>query len=127
MTARFLHQDADGLLITVDLGIYSATALQKVAHRFTDRCYVHLQSVNEKSVEVRFRAKGECSLDPIAGEFCNELLDQTLREAVARETEPEKNLILAHALSRTSLLNRDEEAAPAFSDPAGIAIPDKAK
>jgi His-Xaa-Ser system protein HxsD len=59
---------------------------------------------------VRFRGKGIGSpLDQIAGEFCNELLDQTLREIVARESEPVRNLVLAHALSRTPFADTESE------------------
>jgi hypothetical protein len=45
----------------------------------------------------------------MAGEFCNALLDQTLREIVSQESEAERNLILAHALSRTTLIHPELE------------------
>lgn len=76
----------------------------KVAYRFTDRCYVHLQHRSEKIVTVRFEVKSnQQRLDDLAGEFCNELLDQTLREIIGRESESVRNLVLAHALSRGHL------------------------
>jgi His-Xaa-Ser system protein HxsD len=117
LTARFLHQNDDGLLMEVDLEVYGLAALLKVAQKFTDRCFVHLQRRNEQIIEVRFRSKGsQVPLDSIAGEFCNEVLDQRLREVVARESEPVRNLVLAHALSRVGLAN-SEPKAPQDDDP----------
>jgi His-Xaa-Ser system protein HxsD len=101
----------------VDLGVYTLSALLRVAYRFTDRCYLHLQKKSEHLVEVRFRSKNaEASLDKIAGDFCNELLDQSLREIVARESEPVRNLILAHALSRTPFVDPELETVDPFAD-----------
>ncbi len=95
----------------VDLDIYGLPALLKVAHKFTDRCFVHLQYRTERVVEVRLHAKApQVPLDGIAGEFCNEVLDQRLREIVARESEPVRNLVLAHALSRVDLANSESES-----------------
>jgi len=111
LTARFLHEDEDGLLMEVDLEVYGLPALLKVVYKFTDRCFVHLQRRNERVVEVRFRPKGsQVQLDSIAGEFCNEVLDQRLREIVARESEPVRNLVLAHALSRVGLANSEPKS-----------------
>jgi His-Xaa-Ser system protein HxsD len=111
LKASFLQSDKDGLFIEVDLEVYGLPALLKVAYKFTDRCFIHLQHRTERIVEVRFRAKGsQVSLDVIAGEFCNEVLDQRLREIVARESEPIRNLVLAHALSRVGLANSESES-----------------
>jgi His-Xaa-Ser system protein HxsD len=118
MKATFLQTDGSGLLAEVDLGVYTLSALLRVAYRFTDRCYLHLQNKNERLVEVRFRPKAAARpLDEIAGEFCNELLDQSLREIVARESEPVRNLILAHALSRTPFVDPEIETTDPFTDP----------
>jgi His-Xaa-Ser system protein HxsD len=94
----------------VDLAVYSLTSLLKVANKFTDRCFVHLQNRSERIIEVRFQSrKAEVPLDSIAGEFCNEVLDQTLREIVARESEPVRNLVIAHALSRVNFGNLESQ------------------
>jgi His-Xaa-Ser system protein HxsD len=118
VNATFLQADGGGLFAVVDLGVYDLSALLRVAYRFTDRCYLHLQKRTEHLVEVRFRPKaGEPPLDKIAGEFCNELLDQSLREIVARESEPVRNLILAHALSRTPFVDPELETTNPFAAP----------
>jgi His-Xaa-Ser system protein HxsD len=110
MTTRIVHQDGDGLLFEVDVDIYGLASLQKVAHKFTDRCFVHLKRRDNQTIEVRLKSKtpGE-GLDLIAGEFCNEILDQRLREVVALESESVRNLILAHALSRVGLSDSTSE------------------
>jgi His-Xaa-Ser system protein HxsD len=101
----------------VDLGVYGLTALLKVADKFTDRCFVHLHKRSEHIVEVRFKSKNPLvSLDSIAGEFGNEILDQRLREIVARESEPVRNLIFAHALSRVGFVT-SEPTSPQNDDP----------
>jgi His-Xaa-Ser system protein HxsD len=117
LTARFLQKDGNSLLMEVDLEVYGMPALLKVAHKFTDRCFVHLQRRNEQIVEVRFEARDlRFPLEPIAGEFCNEVLDQRLREILARESEPVRNLILAHALSGIGLTDTEDQA-PQNHDP----------
>ena len=94
---------------------YPISALLRVAYRFTDRCYIHLQHRSENVIEVRFRGKSTTvPLNVIACEFCNEILDQALREIVARESEPVRNLVMAHAPSRTPFVNPEleEEGTP---------------
>ena len=128
MEIRFLKTESDALYALVDLGIYSRMALMKVAHNFTDRCYVHLQEESEKLVTVRFRAMQpgqDCS--PLAGEFMNAVLDQTLREQVGAETELVRNLILAHALSNTSLIRPELETTDPALDPHHVGAPDGKK
>jgi His-Xaa-Ser system protein HxsD len=44
-------------------------------------------------------------LPEILRDFFQELLDQDLRETIARETQQARSVILAHAFSRTSLLD----------------------
>jgi His-Xaa-Ser system protein HxsD len=110
VTATFLNPDGDGLLAEVDLQIYGREALMKVVYKFTDRCFIHLQHRDERIVEVRFQPKtSEISLKMVAGEFFNDLLDQQLREVVGRESEQIRNLILAHALSKTDFALSDPE------------------
>jgi His-Xaa-Ser system protein HxsD len=48
-------------------------------------------------------------IDKLVGEFCNEVLDQDLRETVAEETTGIRNLLLAQAFSKTSLIDSELE------------------
>ena len=125
----FLAREADGTLHAgVDLSVYGLEVVLKAAHRFTGRCHVHLERRpgDEERLDVRFRAKEPSaagSLGVVAGEFFNELLDGRLRAAVARESEPVRNLILAHALSGMTLVDPElEEGMPAGFLTAGQMI-----
>lgn len=122
---EFLARDGEGLCARVDLTVYSLPALLRVAHRFTDRCHLHIEREGEAAAILRFRMKTSgADLSYLAGEFLNELLDQSLREMVQKETEPVRNLILAHALSETSLLRPDLETADPFPPPEATDGPD---
>lgn len=116
MEPDFIVVDKDIVYVQVDLKVYSLASLLRVAHKFTHLCFLHIQYEGENTVAVRFRPQrlGD-DLTRLAGQFTNELLDQTLREEVQHETEAVRNLILAHALSETSLLHPELE----YLDPAG--------
>jgi len=125
METDFIIVENDVLYVRVDLKIYPIASLLRVAHKFTGLCYLHLQYETEDMVAVRFRAQGiEGDLMHIAGQFTNDLLDQTLREVVQQETEGVRNLILAHALSETSLLRPELEHLDPAEDVLQVGLPD---
>jgi|ERR1700722_9636768 len=127
MRQDFVSDDSGVLLVKVDMKIFSMDALLKTAYWHTGRCYLHLQTVGGDIVEARFKPKPGVKLDHLPEQFMNDLLDQSLQERVSRESEPFKNLILAHALSKTSLVNPELETTEPLEDPKGIMIPDEAK
>lgn len=90
--------------VSVDLSVYGLTAVLKSAYRFSGRAYLHVQDAGQGKVDVWVRTKNGDAAETIVGEFLNDLLDQRLREVVAAETRSERDLIMAHALSRTNLL-----------------------
>jgi len=110
--------------VSLDLAIYSMSAVQKAAYRVADRCTSALESDGPSRVEVvltPLRPGGETQ--SIANAFRNELLDQNLRELVAKETAPIRDLILAQAFSQFSLVDPAGETGDAASDPIGIRSP----
>lgn len=122
---EFLRQEGSALLARVQLSVYGLEPLQKAVHNFTDRCHVHLEQIDERTVLCRFSMKSAGSdLKMLAGEFLNELLDQSLRARLAEKTEPVRRLLLAQAFSKTNLLTPEFDAADPRADPAGIARPD---
>jgi His-Xaa-Ser system protein HxsD len=102
-------QVARSIVIKVDLKSYSLEAVQKVAYWFTDKCFVRLEHTSEQVLEVCLTPKTSGDTRELSGRFMNDLLDQTLREKIAKESEPLRNLIIAHALSKTSLIGQDLE------------------
>jgi His-Xaa-Ser system protein HxsD len=121
MTAESVAREGPMRLVVIDPKVYSLNAVLKTAYWFTDRAFLHLQFGGDQKIELRLRAKHPgADVESLAGDFMNELLDQQLREAVAAETEGIRDLIFSHALSKTSLLQRDLETADPFSDPRHV-------
>jgi len=93
--------------LTFDKKVYEVESVKRAAHRFSDRFSVNISLTNELiKCEFSFPANktGE-SIEYSLSEFKKELLDQDLRSSIKRETEGVRNLILAHAFSKTSLVN----------------------
>ena len=89
--------------------IYSIEAIKKTAYRFADRASIVINPIDPDGVSVSFTFVGRNAAsepDQVVADFCNELLDQDLRAIIKRESTPLRNLILAHAFSRTSLLSQ---------------------
>jgi His-Xaa-Ser system protein HxsD len=96
----------DGLSLSLDTSIYSLDAIKKAAYKFADRTSILINPSPGTAVVVVFNFGSEHPMSDqgqVIGAYCNELLDQDLRERIKRETTPVRNLILAHAFSRTSL------------------------
>lgn len=95
------------LKLCVNLNIYSLDALKKTCYKFADQAAIFLNEIDDKMIEVVFDLAEETNKSNrkrLIHNFCNELLDQDLREKIASETEATRNLILAQAFSKTSLL-----------------------
>jgi His-Xaa-Ser system protein HxsD len=96
-------------LLSIDPSVYRISAVQKAAYKYSGYFHV-LINQSETEIEVRLQPKEGCTSPEIAArDFANEILDQELREVVAAETEAVRNLILAQAFSKTSLINSEEE------------------
>ena len=101
----------EGYSLSLSTSIYSLAAIKKSAYKFADRASVIINPASESEVSVVFNFSGKCAGDDpehVISDFCNELLDQDLREQIAKETGPLRNLILAHAFSQTSLADKDK-------------------
>ncbi len=95
--------------LVFDKSLYSADALKKAAYRLLDKCIVDISGVQD-SFNVIIRSTGqksEVSMDRLVDEFKKEVLDQELRLSIKAESEPYRNLILAHVFSRTSLVKNE--------------------
>lgn len=88
------------MIITVDKEIYSKEVLLKTAYSLTDKVYFHL-SQNTKEWLVSWVPKAGQSLE--SGEFENELIAQSLREQLLRDTADIRKIILARAYASTVL------------------------
>ena len=104
-----VFQFADGVAETVvDTSTYSLVAIKKVGYRLAARCSLFIGNEESGRVRLVWTFRPRTSNDEaraILCEFFRELLDQDLRETIARETHQARSVILAHAFSRTSLLD----------------------
>ena len=106
-----ITRDPNGYSLSLNTSIYSVGAIKKAAYKFADRTSVMINPVSESAVLIVFNFVGkhaESNPEQVISDFCNELLDQDLRERIKKETEPMRNLILAHAFSRTSLADKNQ-------------------
>jgi His-Xaa-Ser system protein HxsD len=111
----------EGLTVVFDSVVYRLEAIKKASYKFGDRFHIVIQTKDSGRVEVVLKAKSAVEdAERLAGEFCNEVLDQELREVVAGETEGLRNLLLAHAFSRTSLVGVEFDTADYHTDPHHI-------
>ena len=111
---------------TIDLAVYGMDAVLKSAYRLSGRCFIHLQTSAPNHVLVRMRPKRqEDDPDIPIRELFNELLDQRLRSIIGAETAGARDLVMAHALSRTSFIRQDLETADPAQDPQHVATPDR--
>ena len=99
------------VLLTLDVRVYRLAAIKKAAYRLADRFTTAIGSPTADTVPLTLRFKASAT-DASASEsvrlFFEELMDQELRESIAEETAPLRNLILAHAFSNLDVVKRDE-------------------
>lgn len=88
--------------------LYSRTALLKAAYHFTDRFYVYLDQ-DEKNFHVELTAKAGTDENLAENEFSNELLAQTTREEILRQTANIRELILGRAFGSTIIEDAPQE------------------
>jgi His-Xaa-Ser system protein HxsD len=106
------NQLLDGTrVLTFDSKVYRLSAIKKAAYKFGGLFHILIEQ-HEYATEVRMKPKeSSAPIDKLVGEFCNEVLDQELRETVAEETAGIRNLLLAQAFSKTSLIDPAMETA----------------
>ena len=86
--------------------VFGLEAVKKAAYRFIDRFSIDI-ILADGLIECHLNfADAEKSVSFWVDEFKKEVLDQDLRQQVKAESEPVRNLILAHAFSQSSLIEK---------------------
>ena len=98
--------DGRRVSFVLDEELYARDAILGAAYLFVDRCFVFLARPADKQVEVRLKPK-EGAADPdtleaLAGEFANALLDQVVRFRVAETTGRIREYYMARAFFTTA-------------------------
>jgi His-Xaa-Ser system protein HxsD len=87
--------------------LYSAECLKKSAYKYIDKFSLSIQPKNGQfECELNFEESlSQNAIEQIVDDFKKEILDQDLRQIIKKETEPVRNLILAHTFSKTGLIS----------------------
>ena len=88
-----------GFQVSVDLNIYSVDAVTVTSYKYTDKFFVHQQTVDDKTLNVIFEAKDSNALvsAEIVKQFCNDLIDQQVRVLVNKDFGHIRDLIVEEA------------------------------
>jgi His-Xaa-Ser system protein HxsD len=101
--------------------VYRLNAIKKSAYKFGDKCHIKIDINDKGRIIVSFQfKKSEENINKIIGDFCNEALDQDLRELIAEETGAIRNILLAQAFSSISIINPEADRCDHMTDPLGI-------
>lgn len=140
---------ADNVVFTVHRSLYAPDVLFGTAFAFLDRCYVFLDVVDDDRTSVELTARAGTDIVAVAGEFRNELVTQSVRLDLARETEALRTLIVGRAIGQAMpreaprnegqgsgsqglpdlppevarILAEEEDSLDFLDDPLGIAVP----
>lgn len=92
--------------VEFDTRLFSADVIQRAALKFSDLCSFSFSLPSDTTIAVHIEVlEGQAgSIHQLISKLRNEVLDQQLRERIAKETESERNLILAYAFSNTKLI-----------------------
>jgi len=124
----------EGLLLSLDKGLYPLDAIYGAAYILIDRAYLFLNRKGE-TITVHLTPRrpdvDQDTLLAIAGEFANELLNQVLRKRIARENQGILETIVTQALAgasgamapTTQADQEEDDDLDFLDDPLGIAVP----
>jgi His-Xaa-Ser system protein HxsD len=92
--------------VTFAVAVFSLDAVKTACHKFLDRFTSDIELFDGRiTCHLAFDAKAsEAAVSANVDNLKKEVLDQDLRLKLKAETEPIRNLILAHAFSKTGLI-----------------------
>ncbi len=91
------------IVVCFDSKVYDLDTIKRAAYRFSDRCSFDFVPTDEGTACTLTFLKDAApdAVKALVQNFKIEVLDQDLRKAIAEETAPMRNAILAHTFSRT--------------------------
>ncbi len=113
------------LSVDVNESVYARDAVLRTAYWFTDRCYLYITRTGPGLFRVHFKPKAAKpgpvveTLEEIAGEFLNSLLDHQLRHDIEAQTGQIRELLVAKAFAEAGLLEDTPPGDP--GDPVDVA------
>jgi len=124
------------VLITIKQKIYSLETIYAASYVFLDRAYIFLDEKKPGEITITLKGKEKMSkkqLEDLTGEFYNELLNYSLRNAISKNNQKIREYIVSRAL--IGALGDEAKGADATSeeeedeieewrgDTLGIAVP----
>lgn len=96
-------------LVTFDGAVYSITAIKKASYKFIDVFSAEIRTDGSAvTCDLHFDAQRTADdIENVISNFRKEVLDQDLRETLKKETEQVRNVILAHAFSKTGIVSNE--------------------
>ncbi len=104
-----MEKEAKTISVKFDSRVFSLMAVKKAAYKYIDSFSADI-SVKDDEVRclLNFTSpRSDESCARLVDDFKKEVLDQDLREKLKAETEPVRNLILAHAFSKTGIVSNE--------------------
>jgi len=93
-----------GTKIELDCSVYTQDSVKETVYRFSDEFSTIIRKKDDCLIlDITFNSP-ETKWQEIKQEFEKELLDQSLRERIRKETADIKRVILAHTFSKTSIV-----------------------
>jgi His-Xaa-Ser system protein HxsD len=86
--------------VSVDPAVYTKVAILKTAYWFTDKFYVYLSNGADGRILVELRSKVTGTKEELLSacrEFCNSVLDHSVRQHVIRETSGVRDSLVRKA------------------------------
>ena len=98
----------EGVVVQFDLGVFSVEAVKKAAYKYINKFSTDFALQGQSIVCSLIFTQNipQDSIQFYIDDFRKEVLDQDLREKIKKESEPLRNLILAHAFSKTTLVEQ---------------------
>ena len=95
--------------IDLDLASFNLEVIKRAAYRYSDRFAFDVSTSGNSAECTLFfdEAKSPEFVQLAISDFRKELIDQDLRQAIRAESEAIRNVILAHAFSRTGLVKSE--------------------
>ena len=97
----FVSKIDDGkLLLKLSKRFYEKSAVMNAAYKFTDKCIILIEPLEEGYVGVWFKAKdgqGSETIPNLLDDFCNEVLDQQVRLDLEKRYGSLRDAIVNHA------------------------------
>lgn len=95
--------------LSFDSACHSYDDVQRAAYKFINMCSAVISLTDGQiCCDIELDANCTQTINFVCQQIRKEVLDQTLRSRIKSETEGVRNLILAHAFSRTGLINPTE-------------------